>query len=131
MYIPKKSKFSFIFLIFSFFLLNLGFSSEIEETGTLIVNYQTGQKGERLDRIRFWLKKDTQESKMYPKGSNYVYDENNPSRTVVIENLIEGNYTITFVVPNKDGFFEEVSPRELSIKKGETIKINQKIKLAK
>jgi hypothetical protein len=124
----KKNRLPLIFLLLTYLFFNLGFSLESEATGTLIVNYQTGQRGERLSRIRFWLKNENKEPKMYPKGSNYVDDEDTPSRTVVIENLKSGKYTINFLVPNKDAFFEEVPSRELTIKAGETLKINQKIK---
>jgi len=65
---------------------------------------------------------------MYPKGSNFVDDAEWMSRTVVIENLPIGKYTLRFLIPNKDGFFEQVAPRELVIQEGETLKINQKIK---
>ena len=107
---------------------NLAFSSEDAKTGTLIVTYQTGQKGERLSRIRFWLKSENAEPQMYPKGSNYADDSAFPARTVVIENLQPGKYTLQFLVPNKDAFFEDVNPRELLVLEGETLKIDQKIK---
>lgn len=126
----KKSKLLLLFLCLSFFYNLPTFTIDTVEpkTGTLIATYQTGQKGERLNRIRFWLKSENQDIHMYPKGSNFVDDAEWMSRTVVIENLPVGKYTLEFLIPNKDGFFEEVAPRELVIQEGETLKINQKIK---
>jgi len=95
-------------------------------TGTLIVTYQTGAKGERLDRIRFWLKGEAQEAEMYPQDSKIEGDRE--SRTVVIENLPFGNYTLQFLIPNKDGFFKEVPTRQITIQSTDPIKIDQKIK---
>lgn len=123
----NKSNFLLLFLCLSFFYHLEVLPSE-SKTGTLIATYQTGQKGERLDRIRFWLKSENHELNMYPKGSNFVDDQESMSRTVVIENLPTGKYTLQFLIPNKDAFFEEITPREFTIQEDETTKINQKIK---
>ncbi|HRD55100.1 MAG TPA: hypothetical protein PLC42_01755 [Parachlamydiaceae bacterium] len=90
------------------------------------MTYQTGAKGERLDRIRFWLKGEAQEAEMYPQDSKIEGDRE--SRTVVIENLPFGNYTLQFLIPNKDGFFKEVPTRQITIQSTDPIKIDQKIK---
>lgn len=109
-------------LCFSFFIG----AENSNPTGTLIVTYQTGAKGERLDRIRFWLKGDTREAEMYPQDLNYVDDRD--ARTVVIENLPLGHYTLHFLVPNKDDFFEETPTRQIALKNSDPVKIDQKIK---
>lgn len=97
--------------------------------GSLIVTYQTGSQGERLDRIRFWLKKsDEQFQQMYPKNDAFVDDPSSMTRMVVIENLSPGKYTIEFVVPNRDGYFENVPKKEILISKGSAVKIDQLIK---
>jgi formylglycine-generating enzyme required for sulfatase activity len=97
--------------------------------GSLIVTYQTGPAGERLDRIRFWLKKsDEHFQQMYPKNDAYVDDPSSMTRMVVIENLAPGKYTIEFVIPNRDGHFESVPKKEIVISKGSAVKIDQLIK---
>lgn len=112
----------------------LCFSCFAEETppqpsGSLIVTYQTGPKGERLDRIRFWLKKsDEQFQQMYPKNDAFVDDPTSMTRMVVIENLVPGKYTLEFAIPNRDGHFEHVPKKEIIISKGSAVKIDQVIK---
>jgi hypothetical protein len=97
--------------------------------GTLIVTYQTGSRGERLDRIRFFLKDGRQHCHMYPKEGAYVDDPFCLVRMVVINDLPVGNYTLEFVIPNWDGYFEEVLPRKFSITKEGPTKIDQVIKI--
>lgn len=124
---------SFLLLIFSIFSFYVFYLESLEDAldkhphGTLIVTYQTGQKGERLDRIRFFLKSDNH-AEMYPKGLNFVDDAKSMARTVVIENLQTGRYHLHFLIPNKDGFFQDVPPREIIIEEDNTLKIDQKIK---
>lgn len=123
----KKNSFILILLTFLYAFTPL-FSDEVKSEGTLIVTYQTGQKGERLDRVRFRLKSENFEAEMYPKGLNFVDDQESMARTVVIENLPSEQYVLQFLIPNKDGFFEEVPSREIHIISNETLKIDQKIK---
>jgi formylglycine-generating enzyme required for sulfatase activity len=125
----------FLFLLIYLFSLTGGhaYSSVIRESspsewGTLIVSYQTGSKGERLDRVRFWLRDETQAQQMYPKGSGYVYDPKCFLRTVVIKDLHPGNYSIEFVVPNCDALFEEVPIRVFAVRPGSVTKIDQLIR---
>lgn len=97
--------------------------------GSLIVTYQTGPQGERLDRIRFWLKKNGDPfQQMFPKGGAFVDDHTNMTRMVVIENLPAGKYTLEFVVPNRDSHFEDVPKREIIIAKGSAVKVDQLIR---
>lgn len=101
-----------------------------EEKGSLIVTYKTDNKGERLDRIRFWLKEESSQTQsLYPKGKAFVEDAQGPSRMVVIEGLAPGKYTLRFLVPNKDRYFQEVPRRDVLISSNEIMKIDQKIKL--
>jgi formylglycine-generating enzyme required for sulfatase activity len=112
----------FIFLIFA----NQSFA---QETGTLIVTYQTDNQGYRLDRIRFWLINDKQEKTLYPKKDEFV--ANSPlgkERTVVISHLPAGRYTIQFLTPNADRFFEPVPARQFELEAGEVVKIDQEIR---
>ena len=115
-----------------FLLLSINTVSSVEaegETGTLIVTYKTDSKGERLDRIRFWLKdEDGLNHSLYPKGKAFVDDPEDPSRMIVIEHLPIGHYTLQFLVPNTDRYFQEVSPREVIISHGDVVKIDQQIK---
>lgn len=121
-------------------LLHLGFMlilncafAEIQDadTGTLIVTYKTDSKGERLNRIRFWLI-DSKGSKvsLYPKTRAFVEDPKEPSRMVVIEKVRSGDYTLKFLVPNADRYFTDVLPREIHITQGDVVKVDQQIKPA-
>ncbi len=96
-------------------------------TGTLVISYQTGIHGERLDRIRFTLSNGKLERQMYPKKNRYVDDVAKLTRLVIIEDLSPGQYQIEFIVPNSDGLFEEVPLRTVTIEKGKTEKIDQLI----
>lgn len=103
-------------------------SGESGESGTLIVTYQTTKEGERLDRIRFWIKGDNYKQWLYPKGKSYFDDELTKTRKVVIEKLPEGKYTLEFLIPNTDGFFCEVPNRQVTITSGSVVRINQVIR---
>ncbi|MBA3815025.1 MAG: hypothetical protein H0X29_00580, partial [Parachlamydiaceae bacterium] len=98
-----------------------------EDTGTLIVSYHTGPKGERLNRVRFMLSSENCIDSLYPKGNTYVDDEECASRLVVIDDLAVGNYTLTFLVPNQDGLFEDIPERKITIAKNSLVKIDQSI----
>jgi len=100
-----------------------------EPCGTLIVSYQTGPKQERLDRVRFRLKHGFLKEELYPKKSTLMSGDQCLSRTVVIENLPAGTYTLEFLVPNTDHYFEEVLPRTIELKDQEVLKINQLIRI--
>ena len=106
-------------------------ASEPPEKGTLIVTYQTDNRGERLDRTRFWLKNEEGKETLYPRGSAYVADPENHTRMVVIEDLPPGTYTLDFAVPNTDSYFLPPPVREIKIVQGEVVKINQEIKEVK
>lgn len=123
------AKFIFLMLIFfGFFSSSSLKGEETQKKGTLIVSYQTGPKGERLDRIRFWLKGENKFLQMYPKDSHVVEDVEAMTRTVVIDDLSPGSYTIEFVIPNIDGLFEQILPKTVAIEKGSIVKVNQLIK---
>lgn len=99
------------------------------EANTLIVTYQTGIKGERLDRVRFLLIDSKKQQKMYPQGDVFVEDPSNLLRMVIVREIPPGQYTIEFLVPNCDGIFEEVTPRQFTINADGVIKIDQVIKV--
>lgn len=115
------------FILWTFFLLASMplFANE----GTLIVTYQTGPRGERLDRIRFWLQNEQGVLQLYPKKNGYFEDEKGFSRKVVIEHLPPGMYTFSFSLPNYDNFFEPIAARTLKIVSGQVTKIDQQIKI--
>lgn len=96
--------------------------------GTLIVDYKTDLEGDRLDRIRFWLKDGNHSQKMYPKGNAFVEDRKNRSRIVVLEDVTPGEYTLEFLIPNKDAFFEESSLRHIHLQAGEVVKVDKTFK---
>lgn len=127
-------KFCFLFglVFFLFQSIDIVSSKEAEnETGTLIVTYRTDNKGERLNRIRFWLKnEDGLKKSLYPKGKAFVDDPEDPSRMTAIENLPIGHYTLEFLIPNTDNYFQAISPRKVIITPGDVVKIDQQIRPA-
>jgi hypothetical protein len=99
------------------------------KTGTLIVRYQTGLHGERLDRIRFLLTNRELQQQLYPKTDGYVEDLDHLTRMVIIAGIPSGEYQLEFVIPNADGCFEPVAPRWLQIEGGQVVKIDQVIQI--
>lgn len=112
---------SILFLIFHFPVFT-------EEKGSVVITYQTGSQAERLDRVRFWLRSDHIPAQMHPKGNAIVQDNSCLSHMVVIDDLTPGTYTLEFVVPNADGYFEEPPKRTLEIAAGKIVKVDQYIK---
>ena len=106
-----------------------GVAQESEDLpkGTLIVTWQTTDEGQGLDRIHFWVRNRDSEQSFYPKQNAFVEDPDEKSRTVVIENIPPNDYTIEFIIPNQDGFFEPVALRTVTVEEGEVVKVNQKI----
>lgn len=99
------------------------------KTGTLIVSYQTGLQGERLDRIRFLLTDQQLRQHMYPKKGCYVEDVSCLTRMVIVEDLPVGEYLLEFIVPNADNLFEELPTRTIQIEDGQVAKIDQVIQV--
>lgn len=97
------------------------------DTGTLIVSYQTGSRGERLNRVRFLLSSEGGDDQIYPKGNAFVEDEDDPSRMVAIEDLPVGKYALKFLIPNQDGLFEDIPERRITITKNSVVKVDQSI----
>ncbi|MBA3957826.1 MAG: hypothetical protein H0X51_05465 [Parachlamydiaceae bacterium] len=98
------------------------------EAATLIVTYQT-TLSERLERIRFLLA-DAQQQQMYPKDDGFVKGDSG-SQMVLIEGLAPGEYTLEFVVPNRDDFFEEIPIKTFQLEQDTVYKIDQVIKFKK
>lgn len=109
-------------------LLAFLFSSLYGDKGTLIVTYKTGERGERLDRVRFWLINELHEMQMYPRKSTFIDDQNALKRIIVIKDLKPGKYTLDFVIPNQDDLFEPIAPKEISIIEDKITEIEQVIK---
>lgn len=115
-------------ILVSFLFLNIVSANEVE-TGTLIVSYQTGPKEERLERVRFRLSgEQISNQQLYPKGTHCVTDTHNHSKTIAIENLTAGKYTIEFIVPNADGLFDNTPKREVEVRPNEIVKVDQYIR---
>ncbi len=111
----------FLFLFFIFQALHcIG-----KESGTLVVSFQTGPREERLDRVRFRLWNEQLEGQFYPKFFNHSESDNCQFRMVVIENLPVGRYSVQFLIPNADHFFEDVPERSFDLHTGEVVRINQ------
>lgn len=110
-----------------FFSVISSFIAAEEDTGTLVVSYQTGLFGERLDRVRFLLIDENHCQQMFPKKEAFVTATSGLARVVMVDHLSPGEYTLEFIIPNADGIFEGVFPKLLKIVKGETVKIDQVI----
>lgn len=99
-------------------------SEESNKMGTIIVVYQTNSKGEFLDRVRFLLKDSKKNQRLFPKGNAFVEDANLKNRMVVIENLLPGEYTIDFLIPNKHAYYEEPNQKTVTLRSGEIVKVD-------
>jgi formylglycine-generating enzyme required for sulfatase activity len=111
-----------------FFCL-LCFSSNLvytQEHGTLIVSYSTGEKAERLDRVRFSLiAENGRAQELYPKGDAFIEGSDSESRLVVIENLPIGEYKLRFLIPNADKHFNDIPEKIINITKDKVVRIDQ------
>lgn len=119
----------FLFIFCSTLLSGDENRSEVSSCGILIVTFHTGPKGERLERVRFFIKDEEGVQQMYPKGVAYVNDPNSCTCTVVVEDLKPGRYWLEFIVPNADGMFVEIPKREFIIRQDQVTKIDQVIKM--
>lgn len=115
----------FLFIFYSFFLSN-AFASE-QDKGTLIVTYSTGERSERLNRVRFSLTSNDHVEQLYPKGDAYVEASDSHSRMIAIENLSVGEYQLNFLVPNSDRLFEPIPETTVTICKDKVTRIDQNI----
>jgi hypothetical protein len=128
----KKHLFLFCLAIFSLQATRVVSAEESPtKNGTLIVTYKTDNKGERLKRIRFWIKdEEGLRLSLYPKGKTFVDSTEDLSRMIVIDDLAPGKYFVEFLVPNTDSYFQNIPPREIEIIESEVVKIDQIIKPA-
>lgn len=99
-----------------------------DNAGSLIVSYQTGPKGERLERVRFRVTGDKGYSELYPKGGAVVNHSPSPCCLVAIDNLPMGIYTLEFIVPNQDALFEDTPSRTIQIDPEKVTKVDQYIR---
>lgn len=111
-------------LFFSLFCMSSGIASE-QDKGTLIVSYSTGERGERLNRVRFSLISEDSSEQIYPKGNAFVEGTDRQSRLIAIENLPVGNYRLRFLVPNSDKLFGSIPEKEVAIVKDKVVRIDQ------
>lgn len=111
-----------------FFLLAAFLPLFSESMGSLIVSYQTGPEGERLERIRFRVTGEKGYSELYPKGGAVVNHASDPCCLVAIDQLPAGSYLVEFIVPNQDQFFEETPSRTIQIVSEKVTKIDQFIR---
>lgn len=115
--------------LFSLFAVFSSFSSHADgENGTLIVSYDTGEKGERLNRVRFLLvSEEDHKEEIYPKGEAFIEGHEANSRLIAIENLPVGNYRLKFLIPNADNLFDPIPERSVTIIKNQVLRIDQSI----
>lgn len=110
--------------LFVFLMVHSALLLSSEQTCSLVVSYQTGPEGERLDRIRFRLVDEGHRQHLYPQGKNYACDAAYPNRIVVVDELSPGSYTLEFLVPNTDGLFQETHKRIISLRAGERVRVD-------
>jgi formylglycine-generating enzyme required for sulfatase activity len=115
---------------FLFFLLSLSNVLPVSAStaGTLIVSYSTGKEGYRLSRVRFWLINENEQRRIFPRGDAYVEDAEMKKRTVLVENLPPGRYTLEFSLPNRDHFFFEIPKKTFILEPGGVFKIDQELR---
>lgn len=122
---------SFFTVFFSLFLFSGLASHELDvepQMGALKVTYRTDKKGERLDRVRFLLRgKESDKVILYPKPSSLIDNFNPLFRTVTVTQLPSGVYTLEWVVPNRDRYFEKPEPRLVRIQPGALTEVQQEI----
>lgn len=88
--------------------------------GHLVVVFDTGPLKERMDRVRFWLEDEEGNRTLYPKARQFWDEEGGISRIVEINNIPVGNYTLEFVLPNKDKLFAPFAKQNISVEKDKT-----------
>lgn len=96
------------------------------KTGSLLVWYDTGNRGERLDRVRFWLTDSEGNRQMYPKSDTEIKGDS-VHRCAVVENLPIGQYRMDWILPNTDSLFMSTDSSVISIIEGETAVVEQSI----
>jgi formylglycine-generating enzyme required for sulfatase activity len=86
-----------------------------EATGSVIVNYDTGRFGKRLDRVRFWLTDSQGDRMIFPKETPSASGGVIPQMQAIVEALPVGEYTLSIVVPNEDDLFITQSDEKIEI----------------
>lgn len=76
--------------------------------GSLNITYSTGDREERLDRIRFWLVHESGNREMLPQTQGAVYDALTHSKSIELKSIPAGKYTLEILAPNTDAFFGTV-----------------------
>lgn len=101
---------------------------ESRQDATLVITFKTGAAGERLNRVRFWLRDEKGLPKLYPRSKGYISDPEGLSKKVVIDHLPAGHYSLQFIYPNRDQFFENLALREFDLRPDTVMKIDQVIR---
>lgn len=110
-------------LLASFICIANGEATSNTKTGNLAVSYQTTAHSEALDRMRFLLIDQQGQQKIYPKDRCYTDDKENQMRMVLIEAIPVGEYTLKFLVPNRNGQFEIPPDRKILIEENAMTKV--------
>jgi formylglycine-generating enzyme required for sulfatase activity len=97
------------------------------KTGTLVVKYSTGTHADRLDKVRFWVSNDAGFRDMFPKDGQVIDQPDSKMRTVVIDDLPQGSYSVQFLLPNADGLFASVPDRRVTVSRGHVAELAQMI----
>ena len=107
--------------------LPVAYVDYVKSKGSLIVNYTTGPQKLRLNSTRFFLENEKGETTKYPENSNYIDDHKIDQRTVIVNGLEPGKYTVRFEVNNKDGIFPELFPKEVEVTSNAITEITQEM----
>ena len=96
-------------------------------TGSLTVIYNTTKDQHRLEEVFFYLTSSDGSRQRFPISNHYSTDQETGGRKVVIDRLPVGDYTLEFVLPTKDGYFEPVSNQKVTVFKGQEQRVQQKL----
>jgi formylglycine-generating enzyme required for sulfatase activity len=92
--------------------------------GSLFITYRTGSQGERLDRIRFWLIDPEGKRTMLPRPGQVISNDGGRSLSMQLDDLMQGEYRVEFLVPNTDGLFSDIPQPRTKVEPGKVAKID-------
>jgi hypothetical protein len=101
-------------------------ASSEKALGTLIVSYDAGKDTSLLEKIKFSLIDEKENSRSYPHEGEYYNALEGEARVVIISDLSAGHYLVRFFIEGRDGItsFEN---QEVEIEEKKTTTIHQSI----
>lgn len=90
--------------------------------GSAEITFQTSDKEEYLSDIQLLI---TDSQGDYEVFKNTTKDPNSPTRSLKLQNLPAGLYSLKFILPDTKGFLKEVPEQQFSITRNQTTEISQ------